>query len=112
MSDKLIPLVLLFSGAVIDTLGDVIMKSWVESNRRIVFVIGLVVYMAGITLLAKSYRYENIAVASVIFVIFNVVILAIVSWLHFKEPLTPVQIGGILMGIAAVALLEFGKVKA
>jgi len=46
-------------------------------------------------------------VASVIFVIFNVVILAIVSWFYFKETLSIWQIMGIVLGLTSVILLEF-----
>lgn len=108
MRNRLLPLLLLFIGGAIDTAGDLVMKTWVVSNRRTVFILGLVIYLIGLVWLAESYKYEKIAVASIIFVVFNVIILAVVSWLYFKEPLTTVQIIGILMGIGAVALLEFG----
>jgi len=109
MNQKIIGITLLFIGALIDTGGDIIMKSWVESSRKVTFFIGLAVYLIGLIFLALSYRYENIAVASTIFIVFNVTTLATVSWFFFRESLTPLQVGGILLGIASVALLEFGK---
>lgn len=56
--------------------------------------------------LSLSYRYKNIAVASTMLVIFNIITLAIVSWLYFKEALTPMQLIGIGLGIASVIFLE------
>jgi len=108
MNPKLIAFLFLFLGAAIDTAGDVVMKIWVVSGRKTVFIIGLIVYMAGLVLLSLAYRYENIAVASTIFVTFNVIILSVVSWIFFKEGLTLMQISGILLAIVAVGLLEFG----
>ncbi|MBS3092369.1 EamA family transporter, partial [Candidatus Pacearchaeota archaeon] len=63
--------------------------------------------LIGLNFLAQSFKYKNIAVASVIFVIFNVVILAIVSWFYFKETLSIWQIMGIVLGLTSVILLEF-----
>ncbi len=107
MPERLLSLVLLFTGGLVLTAGDILMKTWVSTNRRALFVAGLVVWLVGLVFLAKSFKYENIAVASIIFVTFNVVTLALVSWLYFRETLTGTQITGILLGIAAVAVLEF-----
>ena len=84
------------------------MKKWVNTQTHTWYIIGLIVYMIGMNFLAQSYRYKNIAVASVIFVIFNIITLAIVSRLYFKESLSPLQIIGVITGIAAVILLELG----
>lgn len=67
---------------------------------------GFAIYLVGLMFLAQSFKFKNIAVASTIFVIFNVVTLALVSWLYFKEELNPMQIGGMSLGIASVILLE------
>ncbi|MFH1207611.1 MAG: SMR family transporter [Patescibacteria group bacterium] len=103
---KLYPFFLLLAGGVILTAGDLFMKQWVNSNRRLFYVVGLVIYMIGMLFLAQSFKHKNIAVASVIFVLFNVITLAIVSWLYFKEGLTGWQVVGIGLGLASVAMLE------
>ncbi len=103
---KIYPFLLLLVGGVILTAGDLFMKQWVQSNRRLFYVIGLVIYLVGMLFLAQSFRHKNIAVASVIFVLFNVITLTVVSWLYFKEGLTAWQIFGILLGLASVAVLE------
>lgn len=59
--------------------------------------------------LPYSFRRENIAVASTIFVIFNVVTLSVFSWLYFKEALTPFQIIGIIIDLVSVIFLELGR---
>jgi len=62
--------------------------------------------MIGLLFLAQSFKYKNIAVASTIFVIVNVITLSIVSWLYFKETLTPFQIIGIILGLSSIIFLE------
>jgi multidrug transporter EmrE-like cation transporter len=99
-------LILLLIGAIIDTLGDIIMKKWVVSKNWLVFITGMLVYTLGLGFLAFSYKYKNIAIASIIFVILNIIVLSIVSWIYFKEPLSAIQITGILLGIIAVIILE------
>ncbi|MFH0804724.1 MAG: SMR family transporter [Patescibacteria group bacterium] len=103
---KLYPLLLLLAGGTILTAGDIVLKQWVASNRRLFYIVGLAIYLVGTMFLAQSFKYKNIAVASVIFVIFNVVTLTIVSWLYFKEGLTAWQLVGVGMGILSVVVLE------
>ena len=85
------------------------MKKWVSSNSYLFYFIGLGIYLVGLNFLAQSFKFKNIAIASVIFVIFNVVTLSVVSWLYFKESLSPLQIFGITTGIASIVIMEFAK---
>lgn len=82
------------------------MKEWTMKNNALYFFLGLFVYMIGLTFLAHSYKYENIAVASIIFVIVNIVTLLGVSAFYFNETLTPFQKIAIVFGISAVVMLE------
>jgi multidrug transporter EmrE-like cation transporter len=101
-----IAIILLLIGGIILTAGDILMKEWVSTNRYLFYFIGLAVYLIGLNFLAQSFKFKNIAVASVIFVIFNVVTLSLVSWIYFKETLSIMQIIGIALGIAAIIVLE------
>ena len=101
-----IPLLLLFIGGVVLTCGDILMKKWVNTHTIYLYLVGLLIYLIGLNFLAQSFRYKNIAVASTIFVIFNVVTLLIVSWFYFKETLSIYQIVGIGLGLSSVILLE------
>ena len=101
-----IPFILLFIGGSVLTIGDVVMKKWVVNNNGFLFVGGLIIYLIGLVFLAYSFKYKNIAVASTIFVIFNVITLSLVSWFYFKETLTPFQIIGILLGLGSIIFLE------
>jgi len=56
--------------------------------------------------LVQSFKTQNIAIASTIFVVVNIVTLGIVSWLFFKESLTLIQIIGIIIAIIAIFILE------
>ena len=100
---------LLIIGGIILTVGDLLFKFWIESDNRALYVVGLFVYVVGLLFLVESFRSENMAVASTIFVIVNVVTLALVGWLYFGERLSILQIFGILCAFLAVFLLEFGK---
>ena len=101
-----IAIILLAIGAFIDTIGDIIMKKWVISHNIWLFVFGMFTYLVGLGFLAYSYNYKNIAVASVIFVILNIVMLSIASWFYFGESLSRLQIIGIVVGITSIIILE------
>lgn len=101
-----LPFILLFIGGAILTIWDIIMKKWVISNNIYLFISGLIIYMIGMIFLAYSFKYKNIAVASTIFVLFNVITLSIISWLYFKETLSTTQLIGIAFGIISIIFLE------
>lgn len=104
-----ISFILLAVGGTILTIGDIVMKKWVNMHGAYWYILGLAVYFVGLNFLAHSFKYENIAVASVVFVIFNVVTLSLVSWLYFKEALTVMQLIGMAIGIVSIVVLELGQ---
>lgn len=100
-----LPTLLLVLGGLILTVGDLAMKKWVTVHLWW-YPVGLVFYLVGLMFLAETYKYRHIAGASLVLVVFNVSILALASWLYFKEPLAPLQLVGIGFGFVAVILLE------
>ncbi|EKE28387.1 MAG: hypothetical protein ACD_3C00067G0021 [uncultured bacterium (gcode 4)] len=103
---RYLPILLLFIWWSILTVGDLLMKKWVSNNDARIFILWLIIYLIGLIFLAFSFRYKNIAVASTIFVIFNIITLSLVSWFYFKETLTHFQIVWILLWISSVIVLE------
>ncbi len=101
-----IGLILVLIGGIILTAGDVLMKKWVGTNNYLFYVLGMLIYIIGLNFLVQSYKYKNIAVASLILVLFNVITLSIFSWLYFKETLSIAQIIGIILGLISVTVLE------
>ena len=98
----------LAAGGLVLTLGDIVFKYWIGYSHPLLYGIGFSLYMIGLVLLIRSYRYENIAIASTVFELINLVTLAIVSWILFKEHLSYIQMAGIGTAIVAVLLLELG----
>ncbi len=100
------PLILIFLGGLILTAGDFFMKKWVDSNDSYQFIYGILLYLVSMVILGYSFKFKNIAVASTIMVIFNVVTLMLLSWGFFDEKLSTAQIFGIFFGILAVIFCE------
>ena len=88
------------------TIGDVAMKKWITHPTIGMYLTGGLLYVIGMNFLAFSYRYKNIAIATALCVIVNIILLTIVSWAYFKEPLTVKQLIGVAFSIAAIFLLE------
>lgn len=103
---KIYPIILLFLGGCVLTVGDIAMDYWTKHNRASFYIGGMLIYVAGLAFLAQSFKYKDIAVASIILVIFNVIVLSIVGWLYFKESLSFGEIAGIFLGLIAVIILE------
>ena len=103
---KLLPIVIIALSGIILTVGDLSMKAWVANGKQIFYFIGLIIYLTGLIFLAQSFKYKNIAVASLLVVLFNVITLLFVSWLFYKETLSSIQLFGVLLGVVAVVILE------
>lgn len=105
---NLLPIILLALGGIVLTAGDIVMKKWVNTHSNIFYFIGIAIWLIGLLFLAESFKFKNIAVASLIFNIFNIVTLVAVSWLYFNEKLSGLALMGIILGIIALILLEIG----
>jgi multidrug transporter EmrE-like cation transporter len=101
-----IGLLLVLIGGLILTLGDIVFKNWSLNNSWVTFFCGLFIWTIGLIFLAFSFKYKNIAIASLIFSLSNVISLTVISWLWYNEGLTTNQIIGIILGIIAVIFLE------
>ena len=96
----------LILGGFILTIGDIFFKYWTKNPHNWMYVTGLTIYVFGLMFLIQSFKTTNIAVASAIFVVANIVTLAIVSWIFFNEPLSNLQIFGVLLAIVSIIILE------
>jgi multidrug transporter EmrE-like cation transporter len=102
-------LILLACGGLVLTVGDLFMKKWVVTSSPYVYIVGMIFYIIGLNCLAFSFKYKNIAVASVIFVLINIITLLLFSYFYFKERLGGFEIAGILLGIVAIVMLELAE---
>jgi multidrug transporter EmrE-like cation transporter len=103
---NLLALILIFFGGVTLTIGDLVMKKWVDNGSIFVYIVGLLAYMIGMVFLSQSFRFKNIAIASLMLVIFNIVTLLIVSWLFYNEKLSVIQMVGLGLGMLSIVILE------
>ncbi len=103
---NLLPIILIALSGIILTGGDLLMKTWVANGKQAFYFIGLIIYLIGLIFLAQSFKYKNIAIASLLVILFNVITLLFVSWLFYKETLSSIQLFGVLLGIVTVVILE------
>ena len=94
-------------GGIILTVGDIVMKKWIINNNWYIFISGLLIWLLGNSFLALSFKYTNIAIASLWLVLFNIITLLFVSYFYFGEKLSTIQIIGIILGLVAAAILEY-----
>jgi multidrug transporter EmrE-like cation transporter len=99
-------LAILLSAGFILTLGDIVAGKWVQDKSRALYIGTLVLYMIGLNFLIYSYKFEDIAIASVSMEIFNIVTLTLVGKFFFKQHITKTETLGIVVGLLAVLLLE------
>lgn len=100
-------LIYITAGALFDTFGDLLMKNWVINNSKMYFAGGMLFYVIGLSFLAYSFTFKNIVIASVLFLIVNVVLLSLVNWLVYSEVLSHKEVAGLCLGLMAIVLFEF-----
>jgi multidrug transporter EmrE-like cation transporter len=108
---KMSPLILLFIGGIILTIGDIIAAQWIRFGGNYLYIFVILFYFIGMIFLINSYKNEDIPVASIILVIFNVVILVFAGVFLFGESINLLKILGIVLCFVSIYLLEFGKKK-
>lgn len=105
----LLPFAILFVGGLVVTVGDLLFKSWVERGMgySLLYVFGIFTYVIGSVLLVQTFKYDvNIAVASIVQVLLNIIILVLFTYFYFHEPLTAKQIAGLALGMVAIYLIK------
>ena len=102
----MLPFVLVFLGGTVLTVGDLMMKKWVEGGNFFIYGLGLFIYLIGMVFLSQSFKFKNIAVASLMLVLFNIITLLIVSWFLYQEKLSTIQFVGIFLGLVSIVILE------
>ncbi len=103
---QLIAFTILFAGAVFLTAGDLFMKTWTGNGKSWFFAIGLILYLVADSALGISFKSKNIALASVIMITINVILLLAVSWFYYKEKIGLYGFIGIILGVLAVLFME------
>lgn len=102
------PFLLLLGGGVLLTMGDIVAKAWVQTNRPALFAGVLAFYLPGLLCLVWSFHYKNIAVASLLLILCNVLTLTLWSWWAYGETPGRLETAGLLLGLVAVMLLGWG----
>ncbi len=95
-------------GVGLEIIGDVFFKKWVVENKSSWLWIGFGIYTIGALFWALSLRYEMLSKAISIFTILNLVIVAFIGIVFFKEDISIIGKTGILLGLVSIAMIEFG----
>jgi len=108
MSAKILFWIFTAIGAGLEIVGDVFFKKWAIENRPILMCGGFIIYSIGALFWAYSLKYEMLSKAISIFTILNLVIVALIGIIFFKENISMVAKLGIVLGIISIVLIERG----
>ncbi len=96
---------LLGVAALLELAGDISLKWWAETNPRLGFGIGLVVYTLALALFAVMLRHAELAVIFALWTGVAAVFLTLAGWLIFGETLSPLHLAGIALVMGGMVLL-------
>lgn len=92
--------------------GDLLMKNWSISGASfrdlsvLFYILGVVAYGASFTLYAYQLRTMNFGIATIVPILINIVVVALISFFYYKEALSFSQSIGIFLAVAAVILFS------
>jgi len=90
----------------LEIVADIFFKQWSLESKNFLLFAGLFVYFVGTVFWAISLKYEYLSKAICVFTILNLVIIALVGALYFKEDLSLVNKIGITLGVLGIILVE------
>lgn len=105
-STKLLSLGLILAAVILEAIADISFKQWSLTKNNALVGAGFLIYMIGTVFWIISLRYEGLAKAISLFTVLNLIVIAGVGILLFKEHLSLVNKLGIGFGIISVILLE------
>ena len=103
---KLIFFALVILAVALEVIGDIFFKKWSIEHKNILVYVGLGIYFIGTIFWAISLKYEFISKAISVFAVLNLVIVALVGVLIFKEDISLINKIGIGLGAVSVFLVE------
>ena len=106
MNEKTLFFGLIIIAVALEVMADVLFKKWSVENRSAIFVLGMAVYTIGTFFWAVSLRKEYLSKAISVFTVLNLVVVALVGALYFKEELSMLNKAGIVLGVISVILVE------
>lgn len=108
MSAKILFWTFTLLGVGLEIAGDVFFKKWTVGNKPLLMWVGLIIYSIGALFWAFSLKYEMLSKAISIFTILNLVIVALIGIIFFKENISLVSKLGIVLGLISIVLIERG----
>lgn len=88
------------------TAGDIMLREWFAHHERGWFYLVFVIYMTGTACMMLSFFEQNIAIATVAAIVVNVIAYLAVAYFLYGDSVSPLQVFGILLGLASLAILE------
>lgn len=103
---KILFFILIAIAVALEIFGDMLFKKWSLENNNFLLYIGLATYFIGSMFWAFSLKYEYLSKAISVFTILNLVVVALVGILYFKEELSILNKAGIALGVISIILVE------
>ena len=83
-SFKIVFFILVVFAVLIEVVADIIFKKWSLENKNSLFILGMGVYLIGTMFWAYSLKFEVLSKAGGVFVILNLILLALQEFLFLK----------------------------
>lgn len=94
------------ASACLFAVGDVVFRYWYQLESTAYFISGFAITCAALFCLAMSFPHQNIAVATIVCILLNITLYLILAYFIFGDVITIRQSIGLLLGFAAIYVLE------
>ena len=107
MKEKIFFLLFIFLAVFLEVVADILFKKWSFENKKLLLIVGLVLYFVGTIFWAFSLKHEFLSKAVSVFTILNLMLVVGVGVFYFKENFSLLNKIGIGLGIISIIFLEF-----
>ncbi len=94
------------------TIGDNFMKLWARQNYSFTdsglyfYALAILFYVSSLTYYGLQLRTTNFGVATILPILINILLVLALTFFYYHEPLTPSQMTGAVLALAAIFFLR------
>lgn len=106
LANSLPPIVWALLAGFILTGADIVFRYWQDTPWRGGFWVALGIYTVGVMCMMFTFFGKNIAIATMLTVLINMISYLVVAYFIFGDTLSPIKLFGLGLGLIAIFVLE------
>lgn len=96
---------LVFTAAILFTIGDIFIKEWIINNTYINYIYGILIYVFAMQFSLHAMKFKSIQIISISGILLNTILYTLYSYYRYNDILTNSQIVGIILSFISIMIM-------